>query len=61
MKDYLGDSVYAETGDFPGEVILTTDNGDGPSNTIYLDPQVFQALVQFVARSQAADNYHEEN
>lgn len=41
-KDYLGDSVYA---DFDGYgIVLTTENGYGPSNTIYLEPNVQSAL-----------------
>jgi hypothetical protein len=47
-KEYLGDSVYVEfTQD---QVILTTDNGHGPSNTIALDEDTFTALVSFVER-----------
>ena len=47
-KQYLGDSVYA---DFDGyHIILTTENGYGPSNTIALDPAVIQALNQYVAK-----------
>jgi len=42
FKDYLGDSVYA---DFDGfHIVLTTENGYGPSNTIALDPTVLKAL-----------------
>ena len=45
-KDYLGDSVYAE---YFGELIIltTTNNGDGASNMIYLEEEVYQALVRF--------------
>ena len=47
-KDYLGDSVYA---DFDGyTIVLTTDNGLGPSNTIYLEPEVLAALNRYVER-----------
>jgi hypothetical protein len=47
-KVYLGDSVYA---DYDGEyIILTTENGLGPSNIIYIDPQVFQALMAYVEK-----------
>jgi hypothetical protein len=47
-KEYLGDSVYAE---FDGEGIrLTTDNGYGPTNTIYIDGEVYASLVMFVER-----------
>ena len=46
MKVYLGDSVYAES---DGEdIILTTENGEGPSNTIVLEPAVLQALWDFL-------------
>lgn len=42
FKEYLGDSVYA---DFDGfAIVLTTENGDGASNTIVLEPQVLNAL-----------------
>ena len=50
MKKYLGDSVYVE---FDGYmVILTTENGAGPSNVIYLEPEVVQALTAFIAKLQ---------
>lgn len=46
-KQYLGDSVYA---DFDGYgITLTTENGYGPSNTIYLEPQVLAALDDYKA------------
>ena len=45
-KAYLGDSVYAE---FDGYgITLTTDNGYGPSNAIYLEPAVVEALNRFL-------------
>jgi hypothetical protein len=46
MKKYLGDSVYAEFAD--GQIILTTDNGNGSTNMIYLDFETYQALLAFV-------------
>jgi len=48
-KTYLGDSVYVEL-NMAQQIELTTDNGDGPSNTIYLEPEVYQALVKWVER-----------
>jgi len=46
MKTYLGDSVYAE---FDGYyIILTTENGNGPSNTIMLEPPVLTKLRDYV-------------
>jgi hypothetical protein len=51
MKTYLGDSVYVS---FDGYMlVLTTDNGMGPSNTIYLEPEVYEALVGYVDRLKA--------
>jgi len=48
FKDYLGDSVYA---DFDGyAIVLTTENGCGPSNTISLEPAVLDALKNYEAR-----------
>ena len=44
-KQYLGDSVYAE---YDGSgIVLTTDNGLGPTNVIYLELEVLAALVRF--------------
>jgi hypothetical protein len=46
FKIYLGDSVYAEI-DKHGMIKLTTDNGYGASNTIYLEKEVYDNLVKF--------------
>ena len=47
-KVYLGDSVYL---DFDGwNLILTTDNGSGPTNEIVLEPEVYRALELVVNR-----------
>jgi hypothetical protein len=48
---YLGDSVYAECDGYG--FTLTTENGYGPSNTIYLEPEVFNALALYVERLRA--------
>jgi hypothetical protein len=45
---YLGDSVYVEVEN--GMLKLTTDNGLGPSNTIYLEPDVAAALLMYMRR-----------
>lgn len=42
---YLGDSVYAR--EQRGMVLIYTDNGLGPTNRIFLEPEVFDALVRF--------------
>lgn len=50
-KIYLGDSVYA---DFDGfAIVLTTENGYGPSNTIVMEPEVYNALVQYAEHLRA--------
>jgi len=47
-KEYLGDSVYAS---FDGYSIrLSTSNGYVEDNIIFLDPQVFQALVSWAKK-----------
>ena len=54
-KCYLGDSVYAEFDGFA--LTLTTNNGypDDPRNRIVLEPEVFLALKQFMAKELARD------
>ena len=47
-KKYIGDSVYA-TIDEVG-MVLTTENGFGPTNTIYLDFDTLHSLVEFALR-----------
>ncbi len=48
MKTYLGDAVYA---DFDGHfIVLTTENGICATNTIYLEPAVQVALVEFIEK-----------
>jgi hypothetical protein len=46
--EYLGDSVYCKTEN--GMVKLTTNNGWMDTNIIYLEPEVYLALVKFVER-----------
>lgn len=48
-KEYLGDSVYARVS--RGMIELTTDNGMGPSNIIYLDVEVLEALIRFYEKA----------
>ena len=46
MKTYIGDSVYAEINE--RGLTLTTENGLGPSNTIILEPGVWEDLKMWV-------------
>lgn len=51
MKEYLGDSVYAQ---YDGEsLVLTTENGyaDDPRNKIVLEPDVLRALQILIGKS----------
>lgn len=50
MKEYLGDSVYAQYDGY--HIVLTTENGlpNDPSNIIALEPEVIDALVRFRKR-----------
>jgi hypothetical protein len=45
-KTYLGDSVYADTDS--GMIKLTTENGVEVTNTIFLEPEVYNSLVAWV-------------
>lgn len=45
-KRYLGDSVYASQDG--STLVLTTENGYGPSNTIYLEVEVLSALFDYL-------------
>ena len=51
MKKYLGDSVYVEY--IGHDLILTTENGyaDDPRNLIFLEPSVYNSLLEFVNRN----------
>lgn len=56
FKDYLGDSVYADFNGFA--VVLTTENGHGPSNTIILEPEVIVALNRYYERIKTLTTQH---
>lgn len=48
---YLGDSVYAHFDGF--HIVLTTNNGSGPSNEICLDSHVVEAFLHYQKRLDA--------
>lgn len=48
FKRYLGDAVYADYDGF--NIILTTENGIEVDNRIVLDPEVLEALNNYVAK-----------
>ena len=45
-KVYLGDAVFARYDGF--SVWLTTENGIEATNTICIDPEVAQALIDYI-------------
>ena len=45
-RRYLGDSVYAHYDGY--HVVLSTDNGYGPTNSISLDDSVLASLKEYV-------------
>jgi len=46
-KKYLGDGLYA---DFDGHhIVLSAENGFSATDTVYLDPNVYDALTKYVA------------
>ena len=47
--EYLGDSVYARL-DENDMLVLTTENGPEPSNTVYLEYGVWDALLKYAKR-----------
>jgi hypothetical protein len=47
-KVYIGDGVYADYDGFA--IILTTENGISISNTIVLEPEVYNSLLLYVGR-----------
>jgi hypothetical protein len=46
VKQYLGDGVYVTNDGY--SLILTAENGIEVTNTVYLDPQVYDALRRYV-------------
>lgn len=47
-KEYIGDSVYVEINEL-GQIVLTTNNGGEDSNTIFLEPDVYTKLTEYVS------------
>ena len=45
-KSYLGDGLYVSFNN--GMICLTSENGIEVLNTVYLEPEVYQALTVYV-------------
>ena len=50
-KEYLGDGVYGDIEH--GQIVITTSDGIAETNRIYLEPEVYAALVRYVERRRA--------
>jgi hypothetical protein len=46
-KKYLGDGAYCEDNGY--HMVLTTENGVSVTNTVFIEPEVWLALVRFVS------------
>lgn len=46
-KVYLGDGAYADLND-ADQLVLTTEDGISTTNTIYLEPEVWSALCDYM-------------
>lgn len=58
-KAYLGDGCYVS---FDGYALwLTTEDGISAQNTICLEPEVYHALTDYVARLQAVTKAEAED
>lgn len=47
-KEYLGDSVYAEYDGVRAALVLTTENGYGPTNKIVVEIEVLSNLARYL-------------
>jgi hypothetical protein len=52
-KAYLGDGVYIHAE--YGGVMLTTEDGIQVTNSIFLEPEVYAALVEYVRENLGAE------
>lgn len=47
-KEYLGDGLYVN---FDGyQIALSAENGITATDTVYLEPQVLQSFLEYIAR-----------
>ncbi len=54
MSEYIGDGVYVKVEH--GQIVLMANSHAEPTDTIYLEPYVYEALVRFVQQSQEASD-----
>ncbi len=53
-KTYLGDGAFAEFDGFA--IVLTAENGMAVTNRVVLEPEVYRALLEFVAQIAKREN-----
>lgn len=54
IEEYLGDGLYARYNGH--QIALMANSHISPTDTVYLDPDVFASLQRFVERIAAAEN-----
>jgi hypothetical protein len=57
MKQYIGDGVYIDIIDW-GCLVLTTENGIEETNRIVLEPEVYNAFIQYFRKHLPAQFIH---
>lgn len=57
-RQYLGDGVYVEYDGY--HIVLKTGQPTLPTNTIYLDSQVINALVSYIERLKDSSSDEQE-
>ena len=51
QQEYLGDGVYIRKWHSDMSYILTTDDGVAVDNTIFLEPEVVKALIEYIEKN----------
>ena len=55
QKTYLGDGVYAALNE-ADQLVLTAENGISATNTIFIEKEVWDALLIFVKKIQRGEH-----
>jgi hypothetical protein len=59
-KTYLGDGLHVAINEHY-EIVLTTENADGPTNTIILTDNTFDGLMMFFSKRLDLSHFSEGN
>ena len=49
LEDYIGDGVYVESDNYGG-IWIKANHHEHPTDKVYLEPSVFEALLRFRER-----------